>query len=237
MKTHVFALIARLATIVGLLATAQPAHAAKGGGGDPGGGSGCMAEIYVAASLVDLYLYKHKDLGVNSLEFQQALDPLAIKFVPPTQPLKYEGNDVDAYFDGNKIEVRCDRFLGLDADARAHVIAHELFRKLGREGDAYEITHKIPQIAGLTDTCGESREVLASLTGSYIEGFITCRDLQAQHRTRAPEYQTMLISQKLAQRTYAKTRALCNSVCTGDDVDFCNAMPALGEPCPPVADK
>ncbi len=56
----------------------------------------------------------------------------------------YEGNHVDAFYNGNKIQVRCDRLEVNTPEGRERAVAHEIFRKMTLEGDRYEISRQIP---------------------------------------------------------------------------------------------
>ena len=123
-----------------------PASPHLSGGVDTGGGSGCMAEFMRAGYQVSDWLTNNGQKlqpPVRSDDFLRQIDPSIIVEVPADQPLDYHGNPVDAYFTGTQILVRCDRFLGRDTTIRQRVVAHEIFRRMGLEGDAYEISRQI----------------------------------------------------------------------------------------------
>ncbi len=136
---------------------ALPAHA---GPRDSGGGSGCLSEIFRSASTVSDWLETNGaklSPPVKASDFLNSVDPSAIRFTQ--DDLQYQGNPVDAYFDGKFIRVRCDRLQRDSADAQNRVIAHEVFRKMGHEGDKYELSRQISVLSSQSNTHSEEQSL------------------------------------------------------------------------------
>lgn len=131
-----------LLALLGIANTALARNIESG----PGGGSGCMSEIFRAANVVASWLENNGDKlrpeAINAEDFLDAVDPSAIQFT--NEDLRYQGNPVDAYFDGHVIHINCERFKNDPADAQDRVLAHEVFRKMKMEGDRFEVTRQIP---------------------------------------------------------------------------------------------
>lgn len=116
----------------------------KQGGADAGGGSGCMANFMSAAFDASEWLSNNGSKlkpAVKENAFLLATSPNDILIT--NEDLEYKGNPVDAFFDGSKIEVRCDRLTNDNIVNRRRVVAHEIFRKMGLEGDQYEISRQM----------------------------------------------------------------------------------------------
>src|ERR1700744_1985242 len=97
---------------------------ASAGGGRVGGGTGCMAEIMSAALGVSKLMGSgptRVQLPVSSEDFLEKVNPKLFHFTPAD--LQYDGNSVDAFFDGHKIQVRCDRLEANTQLGQENVIA------------------------------------------------------------------------------------------------------------------
>ena len=130
---------------IGQLSAANLSNAggAPAGPGGTGGGTGCRGNFMAAAHQVSLWLEVNggglKPRPITSKEFLSAItDPKKdIQLIPETEPLTYRNEDVTAFFDGDKIKVRCDRLNKENPIGLKRVVAHEIFRKL------YEMGHAI----------------------------------------------------------------------------------------------
>lgn len=144
---------------------------ARPGGDHSGGGSGCLAEFmrtaYEFSEWLDL---KGAQLHppVRGNQFLLELDPKAIKFTD--EDLRYQGNPVDAFWNGSHILVRCDRLIPNSFESRRKVVAHEIFRKMGLEGDHYEISRQIWSDKQFAPAAGVLYENPLSIRFSYVDG-------------------------------------------------------------------
>jgi hypothetical protein len=135
--------------LLSLVLVAQSALSSEGGS-TRGGGTGCLAEIMTAALSTSKLLDSvpvSRNLPINGESFLAQIDPNIFQFTQ--DDLQYEGNAVDAFFTGQKIQVRCDRFEANTTEGRERVLAHEIFRKMGIEGDKYEISRQIPGLSNI----------------------------------------------------------------------------------------
>lgn len=130
--------------IVSTLIISSITPTALAGPGGTGGGSGCRAEFMSVGYEFSLWLNEHGaklQPQINGSDFLQEIDPNII--ISTEENLTYTGSPVDAYWDGQKIKVRCDRFLNNNLENRRRVVAHEIFRKMKIEGDDYRISRQI----------------------------------------------------------------------------------------------
>ena len=63
--------------------------------------------------------------------------------MPESESLQYRRENVTAFFDGTRIRVRCDRLNKENPAGLKRVVAHEVFRKMGLEGDDYRYTMQV----------------------------------------------------------------------------------------------
>ncbi len=123
---------------------------AQRGGVGGGGGTGCkatfMAAAYQTAAWIEKSGYSLKPT-VDVKDYVSALNTVKVVEVPKSVDLKEygtHGKSVTSRYDGNNtIEVRCDRLNAETQQGLKRVTAHEIFRKMKIEGDAYEVSRQI----------------------------------------------------------------------------------------------
>lgn len=188
------------------------------GGDHSGGGSGCMSEVQRSAEVViqDLRLEGRKlNPPVRASAFAGASRPTSFKFVDEKTDLQYEGAHVDAYFNGETILVRCDRFEKNSIDGRARVVAHEIFRKMAIEGGNYEVSRQLAIFqGGLHDrSCGEIQEAMSKLLSTYIDAFKTCYDLEQAGQSAGSTYRLEIAIARQVEATYPEGIQACHQYC------------------------
>jgi hypothetical protein len=122
----------------------SPALAVKEGGG----GDGYVASFVTVARHIEAWLEIHgKELNpsVDFMAFDRAVDPN--KIGSTDSQLYYKGLPKDCLFDLSSgiITINRARWSELKdgSSEQTRVVAHELFRKMGIEGDGYEVSTQI----------------------------------------------------------------------------------------------
>ena len=160
------------------------------GPGSTGGGKGCRADFMRSAFVTSQWLETNGSKlnpQISSNDFLVEVDPDKI-VETPDEDLQDRGEPVSAYYDGEKIKVRCDRLEAETSDARQRVIAHEIFRKMGVEGDLYEVSRQIDIINSKSqyhvecDVKYTNSDLPArTFVGGGEYGYITNQKLDVEH--------------------------------------------------------
>ena len=165
--------------LLGLFFLLSAGSVFAGGTSVTGGGKGCRAEILHVTNEVADWIAVYGNLLSPRLSKYEFLEAAASGGIVDTdEDLRFNGEKVDALFDGKKIVVQCNRFLGNTYDVRKRVMAHEVFRKMGLEGDDYEVSRQM-------DFIHDIRNVVEFKLGPSLEVVpdgvlrITCSDTKA----------------------------------------------------------
>ncbi len=153
MKILILLAITTVVALIDTSATARTGPSGKAantgravGRDTSGGGSGCMGEYMAQVQGIADWIQKKGSTlkpSVSSERFLEAADPNDVEIVPVTIDLKYKGNPISAFYEGSKIQLRCDRLLSEPPNWRKRTVAHEVLRKMGLEGDRYEISRQM----------------------------------------------------------------------------------------------
>lgn len=175
--------------------------------GTRGGGSGCTADFMRAGYVVSDWLKTNGSSlkpAVNGDDFLTQIDPT--KIISTTENLQYNGSPVDAFYDGQVIKVRCDRFQHNNTLTQERVVAHEIFRKMGLEGDKYEVSSQIAILAGAG--------VLGKSLSSYVGDYAPKSNYNCGIHIEADETNHTLITDQMRTNPLQPE----NTNCTFDDV-------------------
>jgi hypothetical protein len=160
-----------------ILILCAPVLAHAQGSEGKGGGSGCMAEVMQSVNRLNNWLTLNEGkIKVSASQFAATARPELFQFVPEIVDLQYKGNPVDAFFDGEHVKIRCDRLLKNSQKTQALLIAHEVFRRLGLEGDDYEVTKRM-NLAPIAVTTSTQQQpvVKAQQLPATANGTVPCR--------------------------------------------------------------
>lgn len=224
----------------------------RGGAGNTGGGDEYTAD-FVNTARLEIYpwLKEHGSTlkpAVDAEEFMKAVDPENIVSSPqvfescqfqvideglPSQkivgvPKSKEDRSVPACYnsDVGKIYLSRSRYpiVLRNSSPKRGLIAHEVFRKMGLEGNAYEISSQmsivnvprtVPGVGSVAnkDACDGNRSYMWSLIEVYIRSVKHCYQLEFTGRIKSQAYEDEKKIVTLIERSYAKAVFTCDYVC------------------------
>lgn len=120
-------------------------------GGNTGGGAGCVADFMATAYELNSWLLtngSNLNPPIDANAFHSVVDAKII--IPTIEDLRANnGSVVDARYESENdiIKVRCDRLQANTKSGLWRVVGHEFFRRMGIEGDGYELTQQIQEQA------------------------------------------------------------------------------------------
>lgn len=110
------------------------------------------------------------------------------------------------------------------------LIAHEIFRKMGIEGDEHQISKQISilsvPVSGPntyvhdTNACNTTKQAMSNLISSYVDALKICYGLEQSNQAHTALYRTEATIARQIESSFANAAFYCNRVC--DDASTCN---------------